>query len=79
LRLRVKQRLALDEWKLRDVPIGQVQKFERVMDEMHIALAVGCGLRLRKTRQSAVVNAAELAVDIGGLHIEVRECTMALG
>jgi hypothetical protein len=37
-----------------------VHTIERVLDEMHIALAVGCGLRLRKTRQSAVVDAAEL-------------------
>jgi hypothetical protein len=40
---------------------------------MHIALAVGCGLRLRKTRQSAVVDAAEFAVDVGGRHVEIRE------
>src|SRR4029077_1033664 len=49
---RLKERLTLDERKLRGVPIGQVQEIESVKDEPHFALAVGRGLSLSKTRQS---------------------------
>ena len=50
-----------------------MQEIESVIDEMHAALAVGRRLRLREARQSGVVDAAEFAVDIGGLHVQVRE------
>jgi hypothetical protein len=47
----LKQRLALDERKFRDVPIGQLQEIESVIDEPHLALAVGHRLRLGEARQ----------------------------
>ena len=40
---------------------------------MHPALAVGRRLSLSKTRQPGIVDAAEFAVKIGGLHIQVRK------
>jgi hypothetical protein len=40
---------------------------------MDVAFAVGRGLCLREARQSSLVNAAKLAVDIGGLHLQVLE------
>ena len=50
-----------------------MQEIEGVIDEPHLALAVGRRLRLREARQSGVVDAAEFAVEIGGLHLQVRE------
>jgi hypothetical protein len=50
-----------------------MQEIEGVIDEPHFAFAVGRGLSLRKARQSGVVDATKLAVDVGGLHIEVRK------
>jgi hypothetical protein len=40
---------------------------------MHAALAVGRRLCLGEARQASVVDATEFAVDVGGLHIQVRE------
>ena len=69
----LEQRLALDERKVRDVPAGKMQEIESVKDELHVALAVGRRLRLREARQSRIVDAAELAVEIGGLHVQVAK------
>ena len=71
---RLKQRLALDELKARDIPTLDVQKIESVINEARIALAVGRRLRLGEAWQSGIVDAAKLAVDVGGLHVQVREC-----
>src|SRR5262249_27127556 len=46
---------------------------EGVIDEPGTALAVGRRLRLREARQSGFVNAAQLAVDVGGLSVQVRK------
>ena len=76
------KRLALDERKHRDVPAVEVQEIKRVVDQVHAAFAVRRRLRLRKTWQSSVINAAEFAVDVGGLHVEVRkrgDCARVLG
>jgi hypothetical protein len=50
-----------------------VQEIESVIDEPHFVLAVCGRLRLCEARQSGLVDAAELAIDIGGLHIHVRQ------
>ena len=70
---RLKQRLALDERKARDVPTVEMQEIESVIDELHVALAVGRRLGVGEARQSSLVDAAEFAVEIGGLDVQVRE------
>ena len=40
---------------------------------MYAAFAISSRLRLRKARQSGVVDAAEFAINIGGLHVQVRK------
>ena len=39
------------------VPTVEMQKIEGVVDKAHAALAVACGLRLRKARQAILANA----------------------
>ena len=59
-----------------------MQEIERVIDEVHATLAVGCGLGLGEARQSGVIDAAEFAVDIGGLYVHVgerRDCAWIFG
>ena len=70
---RLKQRLALDERQARDVPAVEVQEIEGVIDELHAALAVGRRLGMGEARQSGVIDAAEFAVEIGGLRLHIRE------
>jgi hypothetical protein len=70
---RLEQRLALDERQARNVPAAKVQEIESEIDKMHAALAISSRLGLRKAGQSGIVDAAELAVDIGGLHVAVCE------
>jgi len=55
---RFQKRLALDERQAGGVAAVKMQKIENVVDEPHSALAVARGLRLRKTRQSVIANAA---------------------
>jgi hypothetical protein len=43
------------------------------IDEPHLALAIRRRLRLREPRQSRLVDATELAVEIGGLYVQVRK------
>ena len=50
-----------------------MQEIERVIDETHAALAVGRRLGVGEARQAGLVDAAEFAVDIGGLHVQIRE------
>jgi hypothetical protein len=50
-----------------------MQKIESAVDELHAALAIGGRLGVGEARQSGVVDAAELAVEIGGLHVHVGE------
>jgi hypothetical protein len=67
----LKQRLALDERKVRDIPIVEMQEIEGVVDELDAAFAVGRRLGLGEARQSCAINAAEFAVDVGGLHSHI--------
>ena len=69
----LEQLFAPDKREARDVPAGEMQKIEGVIDEMHAALAVGRRLGVGEARQSGFVDAAEFAVEIGGLHVQVRE------
>ena len=50
-----------------------MQEIESVIDELHIALAVGRRLGMGEARQSSLIDAAEFAVEISGLHVQVRE------
>jgi hypothetical protein len=50
-----------------------MQEIERVIDEMHATLAIRRRLGVGEARQARVVDAAELAVEIGGLDVQVRE------
>ena len=43
------------------------------IDELHLALAIRRRLRLREARQSRLVDATELAVEMGGLYVQVRK------
>ena len=51
----------------------EMQEIEGVIDEPHAALAVCRRLGMGEARQSGVVDAAEFAVDIGGLHVHAGE------
>ena len=70
----LEQLLAPDEREARDVPAGKMQEIERIIDEMHAALAVGRRLgvgeawqvRLRQRRP-------QFAIKVGALHVQVRE------
>ena len=67
---RLEQRLALEERQVGDVPTANMQEIKGIIDQMHTAFAVGRCLSVRKARQPLVVEAAELAVEIGGLHVD---------
>jgi hypothetical protein len=69
----LKHDLALDEREVRGVLAVEVQEIESVIDKMHAALAIRSRLGPRKARQSGVVDAAEFAINIGGLHVQVGE------
>jgi hypothetical protein len=66
---RLKECLAFDEGKSRDVAAVEVQDIERVIGEPCSAFAVRCGLGMSEARQSRFVNATQFAVEIGGLHV----------
>jgi hypothetical protein len=68
----IKERLALHEPKIRDIPTVEMQEIESVIDEPHLTPAVG-RLSVGEARQSPLVDPAEFAVDIGGLHVEACE------
>jgi len=67
------QRLALEERQTGDVAAVDVDEIESVKDEPSGALAVGRCLDAREARQSGIIDAAELAIEIGGLHVQVRK------
>ena len=69
----IKERLALHEPKVRDIPTVEMQEIESVIDEPHLTPAVGRRLSVGEARQSRLVDPAEFAVDIGGLHVEACE------
>jgi hypothetical protein len=70
---RLEERLALDEGKPRDVAAVEVQEVERVMGETGSAFAIRRRLGVSEARKSRFINSAEHAVEIGGLHVQVRE------
>jgi hypothetical protein len=50
-----------------------MQKIETVVDEPHLVLTVGRSLGVSKSRQASLINAAEFAIEISGLDVQVRE------
>src|SRR5262249_49757676 len=52
----LKQRLAFDERKVRDIPIVKMQEIKGVVDEPRTALAVGRRLGLGEARQAHVID-----------------------
>ena len=66
---RLKKRLPLDEWKLGDVPICQVQEIESVIDDVNAALAARVWAKLGSPASSPT----KLAIDVSGLYLEVRK------
>jgi hypothetical protein len=54
----LEKRLSLNQRKLRDVPIRQVQNIENIINDVNAALAVGGGLGVGEARQPGVVDAA---------------------
>ena len=71
---RLKKRLALDERKLGDVPICQMQEIESVIDEW-AALAA----RVRAKLGSPGVIATKLAIDVSGRHLRFASAAMTPG
>ena len=69
----LEQRLALDKGQPRGVLAIDVQEVEGVINEPRAALAICRRLSEGEARQSSLVNAAELAIDVGGLHIHIGE------
>jgi hypothetical protein len=67
---RLEKGLALEEGKVRHVAAVEI---EGVKGQTHFALAVGRLLNLSEARQAEFVDAAELAVQIRGLGLDVRE------
>jgi hypothetical protein len=70
---RLEERFALDERQARNVAAVEVQKIEGVIDEPNVALAVGRRLSMGEAWQPLFIDATQLAVDIGGLHVQARE------
>ena len=70
---RLEQRLALDERQPRDIPAVEMQEIEGVIDECTPRSPSVAAWVLGEARQSGIVDATKLAVDIGGLHVHVRE------
>jgi hypothetical protein len=56
-----------------ETPAIEVQEIEDVIDEPHLALAVGRRLGVGEARQSSLIDAAGFAVDVGGPYVQVRE------
>jgi hypothetical protein len=64
---RLKQRLALDKRQGCRVAAVEMQKIEGVKDQAHAARPIGRGLGHGEVRQAVVDDAAQFAVEIGGL------------
>jgi hypothetical protein len=52
---------------------ANMQEIEGVINEVYAALAVGRSLSAGEARQSGFVDAAQLTVDVSGLHLHIRE------
>ena len=70
---RLKQRLALDKRQGCRVAAIQMQEGRRRKRPVHAARSVGRGLGLGEARKAVVADAAQLAVEIGGLRAARRE------
>ena len=70
---RFQKRLALDELKGRNIPTIEMQEIESVIDELHIAFAVGRRLGVGESRQPSLIHAAEFAIEVSGLDVQARE------
>src|ERR1700722_7490832 len=70
---RFQKRLALDELKAGDVPTVEMQEIESVIDELHIAFAVGRRLCVGESRQPSLIHAAEFPVEVSGPDVELQE------
>ena len=75
---RLQKRLALDELQAGDIPTVEMQKIESVIDELYIALAVGCRLGMGESRQPNLIDAAEFPIEVSALDVEVcKRCNGA--
>ena len=70
---RLEQRLPLDERQPQGILAVKVEEVEGVVDEPRAAFAVGCSLGAGEAGQFGVIDAAEFAVEIGGLHVQVGD------
>jgi hypothetical protein len=70
---RLQEGLALDELKAREVPTVQMQEIESVIDELYIAFTIGRRPGLRESRQPSLIDAAQFAIDVSGLDVQVRQ------
>jgi hypothetical protein len=70
---RLKERLALDQRQAGGVPSVEMQKIESVIDELYIPFAVGGSLCVGESRQPSLIDAAEFAIDVSSLDIEISE------
>jgi hypothetical protein len=59
---RFQKRFALDELKGRNIPTVEMQEIGSVIDEVHIAFAVGRRLGMGESREPSLVDAAEFPV-----------------
>jgi hypothetical protein len=50
-----------------------MQEIEGVIDEQHPSLAIGGRLGIGEAGQASLIDAAEFAVEISGLDVQVRE------
>jgi hypothetical protein len=50
-----------------------MQEIEGVTDEPHLTLAVGRRLGIREAWHASLIDAAELAIDVSGLDVEICE------
>jgi hypothetical protein len=70
---RLKQRLALDKRQGCRIAAIKMQEVESVKDQAHAARPVGRGLGIGEVRKAVIADAAQFAVEIGGLRTHGRE------
>jgi hypothetical protein len=67
----LEQLFAPEKREARDVPAGEMQKIEGVIDDLNAALAIARRLGMGEAGQSSVIDATKLAIDVSGLYLEV--------
>ena len=70
---RLEQRLTLNKRQGCRVAAIEMQEIEGVKDQAHAARPIGRGLGLGEVRKAVVADAAQFAVEIGGLRPHGRE------